>query len=79
LAARIDETCLESPEDAITPSRQPVALVPGANKGIGFEVARAIARLQQTVEEGAAEIVRVALQKHGPSGKFLETGGELVW
>ena len=33
----------------------------------------------QTVEEGAAEIVRVALQEHGPSGKFLETGGELVW
>jgi NAD(P)-dependent dehydrogenase (short-subunit alcohol dehydrogenase family) len=36
-------------------------------------------RGQQTVEEGAAEIVRVALQEHGPSGKFLETGGELVW
>jgi len=31
------------------------------------------------VEEGAAEIVRVALQEDGPSGKFLETGGELVW
>jgi hypothetical protein len=27
------------------------------------------------VEEGAAEVVRVAL----PSGRFLETGGELVW
>jgi NAD(P)-dependent dehydrogenase (short-subunit alcohol dehydrogenase family) len=36
-------------------------------------------RGQQTVEEGAAEIVRVALQARGPSGKFLETGGELVW
>jgi NAD(P)-dependent dehydrogenase (short-subunit alcohol dehydrogenase family) len=36
-------------------------------------------RGQQTVEEGAAEIVRVALQAHGPTGKFLETGGELVW
>ena len=36
-------------------------------------------RGQQTVEDGAAEIVRVALQEHGPSGKFLETGGELVW
>jgi len=36
-------------------------------------------RGQQTVEEGAAEIVRVALQEHGPSGKFLEAGGELVW
>jgi len=36
-------------------------------------------RGQQTVAEGAAEIVRVALQEHGPSGKFLETGGELVW
>jgi len=36
-------------------------------------------RGQQTVKEGAAEIVRVALLEHGPSGKFLETGGELVW
>jgi NAD(P)-dependent dehydrogenase (short-subunit alcohol dehydrogenase family) len=36
-------------------------------------------RGQQTVEEGAAEVVHVALQEHGPSGKFLETGGELVW
>ena len=36
-------------------------------------------RGQQTVEEGAAEVVRVALQEHGPTGKFLETGGELVW
>ena len=36
-------------------------------------------RGQQTVAEGAAEIVRVALQEHGPSGKFLETGGEVVW
>jgi len=36
-------------------------------------------RGKQSVEEGAAEIVRVAIQEHGPSGKFLETGGELVW
>jgi NAD(P)-dependent dehydrogenase (short-subunit alcohol dehydrogenase family) len=36
-------------------------------------------RGQQTVAEGAAEIVRVALQKHEQSGKFLETAGELVW
>ena len=36
-------------------------------------------RGQQTVEEGATEVVRVALQEHGPSGKFLENGGELVW
>jgi len=36
-------------------------------------------RGEQTVEEGAAEIVRVALQEHGPSGKFVETAGELVW
>jgi len=36
-------------------------------------------RGQQTVEEGAAEIVRVALQEHGPSGRFLESGGELAW
>jgi len=36
-------------------------------------------RGRQTVEEGAAEIVRVALQEDGQSVKFLETGGELVW
>jgi NAD(P)-dependent dehydrogenase (short-subunit alcohol dehydrogenase family) len=36
-------------------------------------------RGQQTVRQGAAEIVRVALQEHGPSGRFLEAGGELVW
>jgi NAD(P)-dependent dehydrogenase (short-subunit alcohol dehydrogenase family) len=36
-------------------------------------------RGEQTAVEGAAEIVRVALQAHGPSGRFLETGGELVW
>ena len=36
-------------------------------------------RGQQTVEEGAAEVLRVALEDHGPSGKFLETGGELLW
>src|SRR5262249_3765306 len=36
-------------------------------------------RGQQTAGEGAAEIVRIALQEHGPSGKFLEAGGELVW
>jgi NAD(P)-dependent dehydrogenase (short-subunit alcohol dehydrogenase family) len=36
-------------------------------------------RGQQTVEEGAAEVVRVALRERGPSGKFVESGGELVW
>ena len=35
-------------------------------------------RGQQTVADGAAEVVRVALQKQGPSGQFLETDGELV-
>jgi NAD(P)-dependent dehydrogenase (short-subunit alcohol dehydrogenase family) len=33
----------------------------------------------QTVEEGAAEIVRLALLDAPPTGKFLETGGELAW
>ena len=33
----------------------------------------------QTVEEGAAEIVRVALMEAPPTGRFLETGGELAW
>ena len=33
----------------------------------------------QTIEEGAAEIVRAALTDSPVSGKFLETGGELPW
>ncbi len=33
----------------------------------------------QTVEEGAAEIVRLALDASPATGKFLETGGELPW
>ena len=33
----------------------------------------------QTVEEGAAEIVRLALLDAPPTGKFLETKGELAW
>jgi NAD(P)-dependent dehydrogenase (short-subunit alcohol dehydrogenase family) len=34
----------------------------------------------QTLEEGSAEIVRVALTGDGgPSGKFLETGGSIPW
>ncbi len=33
----------------------------------------------QTVEEGAAEIVRVALLEPHVTGKYLETGGEIAW
>ena len=34
----------------------------------------------QTIEQGAAEIVRVALiGPEGPTGQFLETGGTLPW
>lgn len=33
----------------------------------------------QTPEEGAAEIVRVALLDDPATGKFLETGGEIAW
>ena len=33
----------------------------------------------QTVEEGAAEIVRVALLDAPVTGKFLETGGQIAW
>jgi NAD(P)-dependent dehydrogenase (short-subunit alcohol dehydrogenase family) len=36
-------------------------------------------RGRQTVAEGAAEVVRVALRKDGQSGRFLEADGELVW
>ncbi len=33
----------------------------------------------QTIEEGAAEIVRVALLDPPVTGKFLEAGGEIAW
>ena len=33
----------------------------------------------QTVHEGAAEIVRLALNESPPTGKFLESGGEIPW
>ena len=34
----------------------------------------------QTIEEGSAEIVRVALLgDDGPNGQFLETGGRIPW
>jgi NAD(P)-dependent dehydrogenase (short-subunit alcohol dehydrogenase family) len=33
----------------------------------------------QTIEEGSAEIVRVALLDPPVTGKFLETGGEIPW
>jgi len=33
----------------------------------------------QTVAEGAAEIVRVALQETSETGRFYETGGALPW
>jgi NAD(P)-dependent dehydrogenase (short-subunit alcohol dehydrogenase family) len=33
----------------------------------------------QSIEEGAAEIVRVALLDPPVTGKFLETGGEIPW
>jgi hypothetical protein len=31
------------------------------------------------LEEGAAEIVRLALLEHGPTGKFFETSGSIPW
>ena len=37
----------------MTPSRKPVALVTGANKGIGFEAARGIAKAGYVVLLGA--------------------------
>jgi NAD(P)-dependent dehydrogenase (short-subunit alcohol dehydrogenase family) len=36
-------------------------------------------RGRQSVEEGAAEIMRLALLEHGPTGGFFETGGSIPW
>lgn len=36
-------------------------------------------RGHQTVEQGAAEIVRLALLERGPTGGFLETAGSIPW
>jgi hypothetical protein len=44
-----------------------IALITGANKGIGFE-------------EGAAEIVRLALlPQDGPTGGFFQTDRVVPW
>jgi NAD(P)-dependent dehydrogenase (short-subunit alcohol dehydrogenase family) len=36
-------------------------------------------RGHQTVEQGAAEIVRLALLEHGPTGGYFETAGSIPW
>jgi len=36
-------------------------------------------RGHQTVEQGAAEIVRLALLEHGPTGGYFETAGTIPW
>ncbi|MFY9691461.1 MAG: SDR family oxidoreductase [Candidatus Acidiferrales bacterium] len=36
-------------------------------------------RGSQTVEQGAAEIVRLALLEHGPTGGYFETAGSIPW
>jgi NAD(P)-dependent dehydrogenase (short-subunit alcohol dehydrogenase family) len=36
-------------------------------------------RGHQTVEQGAAEIMRLALLENGPTGGYFETGGSIPW
>ena len=51
-----------------------IAMVTGANKGIGFEVSR------QLCARGAAVIVRLAtLDDDGPTGAFFDENGPMPW
>jgi hypothetical protein len=58
-----------------------IALVTGANKGIGHMVVRRLAeRGHQTVEEGSDAIVRLAtLGPDGPTGGFFDRTGPVPW
>jgi NAD(P)-dependent dehydrogenase (short-subunit alcohol dehydrogenase family) len=67
-----------------------VALITGANKGIGLEIARQLGRQGMTVlnshqgihsvEQGARAAVRLAtLPADGPTGGFFDVDGPLPW
>ncbi len=65
-----------------------VALVTGANKGIGLEICWQLAQKgfhmnptgELTVEEGARTAVELAtLAEDGPSGGFFHRGKRLPW
>lgn len=64
-----------------------VALVTGANKGIGRQIAKDLAASglivlvgTRSVEEGAREAVRLALiGPDGPTGTFSDENGPVAW
>lgn len=54
-------------------SEQPIAIVTGANRGLGLETSL-------TVEDGARGIVWAAtLPDDGPSGGFFRHGEPIAW
>src|SRR6516162_9972575 len=56
-----------------------IALVTGANKGIGFEIARQLARSGMTVYVGPAAVTQAMLPllRRSPAGRIVNVSSEL--
>ena len=55
--------------------KKEVALITGANRGIGFETAKPM----EIPEGGKASVAAALLGPDGPSGRFIHLGQELPW
>jgi NAD(P)-dependent dehydrogenase (short-subunit alcohol dehydrogenase family) len=64
----------------LEPVERKVALITGANKGIGLEIARQLGRQGMTVLVGARDAGRLArLPADGTTGGFFDEDGPLPW
>jgi NAD(P)-dependent dehydrogenase (short-subunit alcohol dehydrogenase family) len=57
-------------------SERTIALVTGANKGIGYEIAAGLGALGWSVGVGARN---ATLPDNGPTGGFFEDAGVVPW